>query len=285
MSEKNRGFLVDVVLYIIAFALAWIPFSRIENLFTATAVFTATATFVLFLASVVLSDVSVYDPYWSVAPPVMVLADVLKYRLYNINSLILLIVISVWSIRLTWNWYETYLGIGKEDWRYAMYRKKLPPAVFQIVSFFGLHFMPTIVVYLGLVGTLFSIQKTGFAPLCLIGAAVSLGAVLLEYVADQSIHRFIREHKGERKTCDVSVWKYSRHPNYLGEMSFWTGLYLYFVAVCPESWVYGLCFLAVIVLFLTVSIPMMEKHNLERRPDYADYQKRTSKILLLPPKQ
>ena len=56
-------------------------------------------------------------------------------------------------------------------------------------------------------------------------------AILLEFLSDRAIHRFLREHRGERKTCNISVWKYSRHPNYLGEMSFWTGLYIYFFFV------------------------------------------------------
>ena len=47
----------------------------------------------------------------------------------------------------------------------------------------------------------------------------------------------------------------------------------------------GLGFLAVVLLFLTVSIPMMERHNEQRRADYAAYKKRTSMLLLLPPKK
>ncbi|MBO4366566.1 MAG: DUF1295 domain-containing protein, partial [Clostridia bacterium] len=118
--------------------------------------------------------------------------------------------------------------------------------------------------------------------LSLAGAAVMLAAVGLEYVSDRAIHRFLAEHAGEKRTCDLSVWTYSRHPNYLGEMTFWTGLYLYFAACCPADWYRGLGFLSILALFLTVSIPMMEKHNLARREDYEDYRKKTSMLLLLP---
>ena len=81
------------------------------------------------------------------------------------------------------------------------------------------------------------------------------------------------------------MWKYSRHPNYLGEMSFWTGLYIYFVCLCPQIWYKGLGFVSVIALFFAVSIPLMEKHNAARREDYADYKAKTSLILLLPNKK
>ena len=285
MKAKQKGALADAALYAAAFAAGAVPFAAIDNMFFAVAAFTATATAVVFIASCALRDVSVYDPYWSVAPPVMLAAAMIIYRLYNANSFVLLAVISVWAARLTANWYVTYKGIGHEDWRYAQYREKYGPFVFHAISFFGLHFIPTAVVYGGMTCALFSIQNKEFSPLSLIGVAVMLASAALELVSDISIHRFLREHGGERRCCDISVWKYSRHPNYLGEMSFWTGLYIYFLAATPGIWYKGLAFLSIIALFLSVSIPMMEKHNAERRIDYEEYKAKTSMLLLLPPKK
>lgn len=285
MSEKNKGMLADVAIYAVAFAIGAVPFYMIGNMFIAAAVFTALATVLLFAASCALKDVSVYDPYWSVAPVVILLLCMIKYGYWNVNSFILLAVVTVWAARLTGNWYITYKGIGQEDWRYAQYRQKCSKPVFYLISFFGLHFVPTVVVYLGLVSGLLSIQQTRFAPLSIIGIAVMLGAVLLELLSDTAIHKYLREHRGEKRTCDISVWRYSRHPNYLGEMSFWTGMYIYFVPLYPDKWYLGLGFLTIIALFLSVSIPMMEKHNMERRVDYAEYRSRTSILLLLPPKK
>ena len=285
MKDKTKGLFTDLAVYAGAFGTAVVPFIFIENLFAAAAVFTSSATAFIFVFSTVLKDVSVYDPYWSVAPPVIVLACMIKYGLYNVNTYILLAVILIWSVRLTANWFFTYKGLGREDWRYAMYREKYPPFIFHLLSFTGLHFVPTIVVYGGLTGVLFSMQRTEFSALSLIGAAVSLCAVLLELVSDRAIHRFLSENKGEKKTCDISVWKYSRHPNYLGEISFWCGLYIYFAFLCPQIRYTGLGFVSIIVLFLSVSIPMMEKHNGKRRADYAVYKAKTSMLLMLPNKK
>ena len=281
-ESRARGLLIDVAAYIAAFAAGAVPFLRIDNILAATAAFTLTATIVLFVVSVFAGDVSVYDPYWSVAPFVIILANVLKYRLWNVNSAILLILIGIWALRLTSNWYVTYQGLGHEDWRYAMYRERYSPPVFQLISFFGLQLVPTLVVYAGLVSAVFSIQRETFAPLSVFGAIIMLAAVYLEFISDRAIHRFLREHPGEHRTCDISVWRYSRHPNYLGEMSFWAGMYLYFAALCPEIWYMGLGFLTIELLFLFVSIPMMEKHNAHRREDYAAYRARTSRLFLLP---
>ena len=285
MTEKQKGLLTDAAIYFGAFGAASIPFAVIEDMFLASAAFTAAATLFIFIFSTILKDVSVYDPYWSVAPPIMLLAVMLKYNIWTLNAFILMALFLLWSTRLTLNWYYTYPGLGHEDWRYAQYREKCSPFLFHVISFVGLHFVPTIVVWLGFVSALLAIRVKGFAPACLFGAAVMIAAVLLEYTADQAIHKFLREHRGEHKTCNISVWKYSRHPNYLGEMSFWTGLWLYFVACRPADWYLGLGFLSIIILFLTVSIPMMERHNAERRVDYAEYKEKTSMLLLWPSKK
>ena len=68
-------------------------------------------------------------------------------------------------------------------------------------------------------------------------------------------------------------------------MSFWTGLFVYYAALCPDRWYLGAGFVTIIVLFLIVSIPMMEKHNAERRPAYKEYKERTSMLFLLPRKK
>ena len=285
MNEKRKGLLFNAAIYLAAFGIAAIPFSVIDDILVSSAVFTAVATVAVFVASCALNDVSVYDPYWSVEPPVLLLLAMIKYNCRNVNSFIILGAVTLWAVRLTVNWYVTYKGIGNEDWRYAQYREKLPTPLFLLVSFFGLHFVPTVVVYLGLVNGLLAIREPALSPLSLIGLAIMIAAVALEFVSDRAIHGFLKEHKGERKTCDVSVWKYSRHPNYLGEMSFWTGLFVYYAALCPDRWYLGAGFITIIILFLIVSIPMMEKHNAERRPDYKKYKDRTSMLFLLPRKK
>ena len=284
MREKQKGLLIITAVYVMAFVIAAFPYYQAEDMFAASAIFTAVATVVVFISSCVYSDVSMYDPYWSVEPPVIILLNMIRYRLFGANAWILLSIICLWALRLTGNWYVTYKGIGHEDWRYSMYRKKLSPFIFLFLSFFGLHFMPTVVVYVSLVSGLFSIGAQAFSVLSIPGMIIMLLAILLEFISDRAIHGFLKDHAGEGKTCNVSVWKYSRHPNYLGEMSFWTGMYLYFLPLFPSKAFCGIGFLSMIALFLFISVPMMEKHNLERRPDYEAYMDKTSKVLLLPRK-
>ena len=285
MSEKNKGLLVNILLYLIAYVAGLIVFYLIDNILVAEAALTATSTLIIFIITCFIKDTSLYDPYWSVAPVIMVLAAMIKYNLWHINGIIILAVITLWSLRLTINWFNTYKGLYHEDWRYSQFRKKYNPFVYGIINFFGLQYIPTIVVYAGLISSFFIIQNEGFSPLIIPGVLIMLLGIVFEFVSDRAIHRFIKENKGQRKTCNISLWKYSRHPNYLGELSFWTGMYIAFVLLNPTIWYAGLGFLSIVLLFLFISIPMMEKHNLERRDDYKEYQEQTSMLFILPNKK
>ena len=285
MQAKTKGLLVNLLLYAVAFAIGAVPFSLIDDLLLAEAVFTAAATMVIFLVTCFIPDTSLYDPYWSVAPVVMLLLAMVKYRLFSINAILFFVCVCLWSIRLTGNWALTYKGLCREDWRYRQYRERCSPLGFFFINLCGLQYIPTVVVYLGLVGGFGVLRTEGFDPRLLVGLAVMLTGVALELVSDRAIHRFLREHAGEGRTCDASIWRWSRHPNYLGELTFWLGVFLCYLLTGAGKWYLGLGFLSIFALFLFVSIPMMEKHNLERRSDYEAYRARTSVLIPLPPKK
>jgi steroid 5-alpha reductase family enzyme len=283
-TGKSVGLIINLVVYVGAFALALIPFLLIEDLMLAEMAFTTTATVIIYIISVFISDTSLYDPYWSVAPPIMVLVAMVRENLWYINGMVVLAAITVWSARLTMNWIKTYRGIGYEDWRYAKFRKNLKKVPFELLNFFGFMMMPSIVTYAGLMGTFHIIRDNRENILVWTGVFVMGLGVMLEHLADTALHDFLDQNRGSRLTCREGVWKYSRHPNYLGEMTFWTGLYVAYYALFAENWQGGLGFLLIICVFVFASIPLMENHNLERRVDYRDYMEETSVLIPMPPK-
>ena len=106
----------------------------------------------------------------------------------------------------------------------------------------------------------------------------------IETIADEQMRTFrnIPENKG--KTMRFKLWKYSRHPNYLGEVLFWYGIYFMGLSsgIMP-IWTI-LCPLVMLFLFIFISCPMMDKRSLKNRSDYQDYMNKTSQLFLLPPK-
>jgi steroid 5-alpha reductase family enzyme len=117
-----------------------------------------------------------------------------------------------------------------------------------------------------------------------VGFVASLVAVGLETVADEQLRMFVAS-AAKGSNCDVGLWKYSRHPNYCGEMLFWWSCYFYALGAAHEKyWWMFVGPLSVMITVITASIPLMEKRQLARRPGYAAYQAKTAMLVPLPRK-
>jgi len=91
--------------------------------------------------------------------------------------------------------------------------------------------------------------------------------VIIEAVADEQLYPYRTKIKD--KYIDVGLWRYSRHPNYFGEIAFWWGLYIAALgADAQENWWTGVGALSINALFYFYSIPSMEKRTLSRRKGY-----------------
>lgn len=107
--------------------------------------------------------------------------------------------------------------------------------------------------------------------------------IVFEAIADRQLAGFIKNRPhGSHALMNKGLWRYSRHPNYFGEVMTWWGAAL--VAVAVGQWWGIIGALTITVLITKVSgIPPLEKHY----KDNADYQKyagRTSVLVPLPPK-
>jgi steroid 5-alpha reductase family enzyme len=135
---------------------------------------------------------SVYDPYWSVAPPVLLLLLQLELHTMSAGILLLDAVILLWAARLTAHWSMTFHGLKHEDWRYADFRENNPRLWF-LINLFGINLFPTVVVFLVMVPAFLFVQNapqlnTGI----LAGALVSVFAAGLQGVSDLQMRAFRR---------------------------------------------------------------------------------------------
>jgi steroid 5-alpha reductase family enzyme len=229
------------------------------------------ATIAIFAFSVGLDNSSVYDPYWSVAPIPLCLFWI--FRLGNglgLRQIVVPLLLLGWAIRLTANWVRRWRGLSDEDWRYADYRRF--GAGYWPISFLGFHFFPTIIVFAGCL-SLIPVLQAGGRPvglLDLLAFCATAGAIVIESIADRQLRRFSCSPRETGRILDEGLWAFSRHPNYFGEVLFWWGLYFFGLASDPAWWwtIVGPIF--VTILFLTVSVPMMDRRMLARHPGYAD---------------
>ncbi len=245
------------------------------------------ATLAIFSFSLAFRNSSFYDAYWSVAPlPIALYWTAVGEGAVGARQALVLLAIASWGARLTWNWARGWRGLEHEDWRYVDLRKTTGRA-YWLVSFVGLHGLPTFWVFGGLLPVYAAVCVPGrpLGPLDGLAALVTAGAIALEATADEQLRRFRAGGRPPGEFLQSGLWAWSRHPNYLGEMGFWWGLWLFGVAAAPGLWWTIAGPLAISLMFRFVSLPMIETRMRERRPSFAEWAGRSSLVLLRPPRR
>lgn len=278
--KKTKALSAVAAIYVLAYVVGYVACLPVRSVILRFFVFDLVATAVTFMFSVLLKNSSVYDPYWSLTPMVMSVWLFGLYHAFSFWQLLFLLVFNLWSLRLTVNWITVFTDFSYEDWRYRKFRDENGPVMWFIINLTGIHYVPTLVVFAGML-PLFQIVRSPLGVRSLLGISVILFGISLEFFADRQMHAFLRTTT-EKRVCQNGLWRYSRHPNYLGEISVWIGVLMTMLPYAPKFWRYGIGALSVVVLFLSVSIPMMEKRQRQRRIDYAQYRAATSCLLLLP---
>jgi len=240
---------------------------------------------VVFAFSAGFRNSSFFDAWWSVAP-LATLPWVASFSegLPARRALVVLLV-GFWGLRLTFNWARGWSGLHHEDWRYRDLAAKTGRA-YWLASFFGLHVFPGVLVYLGTLSIVLAGRGSApLGPLPALGAFITLGATVIDPVADEQLRHFARSGPPPGAFCEVGVWRWSRHPNYFGELGTWCGLFVLALASGAPAWPAIAGPLAMWALFEAASIPMMEARQRARRPGYSEYQRRVSKLVPWPPRR
>jgi steroid 5-alpha reductase family enzyme len=197
----------------------------------------------------------------------------------TILKLVLLLMILIWGTRL-----GVYLFIRinkiKKDSRFDEIRIDF----FRFLSFW---IIQGVTVFIILLPAFFFFQnKANFSILTLLGFLMWIAGILTEGFADQQKFAFINDLKNKGKWVNIGLWKYSRHPNYLGEILCWSGIYLYtFSSLSSVHRLVGLVSpLTIIVLLLFISgIPKLEEKADKKWGSDKDYQKYKKNTAVLIP--
>ncbi len=283
-DSKAAGVLVSVCVYVPAFTVAVLVVRSLgpHQPLVAVALGDLVATVVVFAGSVLTNNSSIYDPYWSVQPAAIAGYYLwLSYPHVGARQILVAALAFLYALRLTSNFYRDWPGLLKEDFRYADFRRRFR-RLYWPVSFVGIHMFPTVMVYLGCI-PLYAVMKGdgAFGWLDILGTLVTLAAVVLAFGADEQLRTFRRDPLNKSKAIGSGLWRRSRHPNYLGEMSSWWGFYLFALAAGPRWWWTGVGAMAISLMFVFVSIPLMERRELVRRSGYRQYVEQTPALLPL----
>ena len=275
---KNRvlSLLLIVAVYLLAVAggLACFKFLQGQGSFSFELILLLAdifATVIVFIFSLIFRNASVYDPYWSVQPPVIFFA-LLFSNGGTFFCWLLFAAVLFWALRLTANWAYNFTGFDYQDWRYTMLKEKSGRA-YPLINFLGIHLFPTLVVYLCILPAAEAVRLGAeLRPLCLPFIVLSFLAPLFQGIADIQMHKFRREGSGG--FIRTGLWKHSRHPNYACEILMWWGVGLACFFAMDHQLPLLTGALVNTLMFLFISIPMADKRQ-SRKPGFEEYKKST----------
>ena len=260
-----------------------------------------------FLVGEISRNNSQMDKLWSILPIIYTYVIMIMGK-FQIRLVIIALLVTLWGIRLTYNFalkgaYSWKFWEGEEDYRWSILRKK---KIFQnkfIWGLFNLFFISFYQNFLVLAITLPAVvlqeATNAFNVFDVIAVILALLFLFIETIADIQQWKFHKKKKELLSTGakleeieapynkgfnTIGIWNRSRHPNYLGEQGFWVAIYLFTLGIGVNhllifNWSIFACLL-LILLFLGSST-LGEAISSSKYPEYKEYQKKTSKYIPL----
>ena len=229
-------------------------------------------------------NVTIADSLWGLGFVLVALVNAWMGSGVTGRSMLVLVLTTVWGLRLSV--YLTCRNHGKpEDHRYGQWREK-SGAAFWWVSLLKVFWLQALFIWaISLV--LHQAQLAGrpahFTLLDALGTLLWSTGFFFEAVGDWQLARFKADPVNAGQVMDRGLWAWSRHPNYFGECLIWWGFFLVALATHGSLWTIISPAMVTWVLLKITGIPLTEAALNNRRPDYRDYVKRTSRFFPRPP--
>jgi steroid 5-alpha reductase family enzyme len=214
-----------------------------------------------------------------------VIASLFTYYLNLENSslykVILLTLICIWGIRLAIYLFIRILKTGK-DKRFDGVREDFV----KFGSFWLLQAISIFVILLPTTYILLYEYDTQLNLISYIGLAISILGIVIETVADYQKYIFKSKEENKGRWISSGIWKYSRHPNYLGEILMWFGVYIYSSVYLYDFAIFTILSpIYITYLLVGVSgIPTLEKQYEKRYQGNEEYKKYKERTGVLFPK-
>jgi steroid 5-alpha reductase family enzyme len=200
----------------------------------------------------------------------------------NPISALVYVLVTLWGLRLA-----IHIGLrstGKaEDFRYKKWREEWGK-YFLIRSYLQVYILQGFFMLL----IAFPILIAGIAPPQYISTFTVIGGIMwsigfaFEAIGDYQLSVFVKTKQDKNDIMQTGLWRYTRHPNYFGEVLLWWGIFIITLPLQNGFW--GIISpLTITFLLLFVSgIPMLEA-KYKGNEAFEDYKSRTSAFFPIPP--
>ncbi len=280
LTKKQTG-IIFIFVYILTIILGYFIYQLFSDLtykpILSMLIADVVMTLVIFIIGTFLKNASLYDPYWSVIPLFLIVFWELDVAMpFNFSTIMMFVVLLLWGVRLTYNWWKNWTGFDEQDWRYDLLREK-NKKIYPITNLFGIHMIPTVVVFLQMINVFGAVGKD-INLISVIGYIFCIIAPIIQFYSDKQMFDFRKNNKEKNKIIDTGLWKYSRHPNYFGELLFWVGIYIVYYGTAETIDINMIYPILMILLFVFISVPMME-NKLKDRDGFEEYRKNVSMLI------
>ncbi len=245
------------------------------------------AALALWLISIPLRDASIIDMFFAVILMLMTFASYLAGDGFGSRKNLVAILIGLWGIRITVHLIRRNWGHG-EDARYTKLRSWVPTDhAFAWLTLRRVFLLQAVVLWLLSWPVQFSMiaaLPTSLGWPAYLGAGIWTVGFLCEWVADIQLARFRADPSNKGKVLDRGLWRYSRHPNYFGELCAWWGIFL---IACDNP--LGVVTIAgpIVYSYLVINVTgqrTLDKKLAREKPGYREYMERTSGLVPWPPR-
>lgn len=240
----------------------------------------------LWILSVIITNASIVDLFWGASYVILNAFFLLNSGPLYTRKIILLILVTLWGIRLFS--YLAWRNIGKgEDFRYQEFRRKYGVNRYWWISFFQTFLLQGVlilIVSLPLLGVNSATQNSDLNLFDYLGIAVFIIGFAFEAGGDYQLAKFKKNPANRGKVLNSGFWKYTRHPNYFGDSAVWWSFALF--AIASGSYWTTIGSIAMTLLIIKVSgVALLEKSLNETKPQYREYIQKTSAFLPWFPKK
>ncbi len=263
------------------------PWSELATVLSSTAGTTLVAVLGLWLASIPLRDVSIIDMAFAALIWGLVLVAWRQADASGPVPTLIVALVSIWALRMTVYLVRRNWGHG-EDPRYTRLRSWVPAGwPFHRLALRQVFLLQGVVIWVLTLPQQIAMVTgagAGLGPLALIGLALWVLGFLFETVGDWQLARFKANPDNRGKVLDTGLWRYTRHPNYFGELTQWWGLFLIAVEA-PWAWcgIIGPLLYSYLVINVTGQATL-DKKLAREKPGYQEYIRRTSGLIPWPPR-
>jgi len=291
MKKENIRALAGLpVILLIAGLLAWagsqggvIIFGL--PLFTLSIILAFIIQWIVFIPAFLFQTEKFYDLTGSLTYLTVSISAVLLSESPDARAWLLMALVIIWAVRLGSFLFTRVLKSGKDS-RFDEIKPSLPRFLLAW-TLQGLWISFTLAAALAAITSRLRVPLDFFAGL---GLLVWIGGFSIEALADWQKNRFRADPTNQGRFIRSGLWSWSRHPNYFGEITLWTGVAIIALPVL-RGWQF-LTLISPVFIFILLTrisgIPMLEQRADEKwggQPEYEQYKASTSVLVPLPPRK